>query len=129
MTMTGRFIDHCICTLAAAALLAVMFSPIRVTIASHTIPPLALSRNFVTLKVGHSGQFAMSSRPSLEEADTIPSKIDDVLYAAAADGKDELAVTSPLTSVSFDILPSTCPQPYSKLVRVAAALTVRPLRC
>jgi hypothetical protein len=128
MTMTGRFIDHGIRILTAASLLlAVMFSPIRVTIASQSAhSPHALSHNFATLTIGHSGQFAMSARPSLREAASPQLTIENVLDA---DIEGEQAVISPLASVSFDILPSTCPKPYCKPAHVAVALTSRPLRC
>ncbi len=113
---------------AAALLLAVMSSPTLPTRASHTVPPPNyLPRNFAILdKVGHSVQFAISARPSLREADSLQCDIDDKLDA---DVEDELTVTSPLASESFDVLSSPCPQPYSELVSFAVALAARPLRC
>jgi hypothetical protein len=127
MTMTGRFVDHGIRILAAVALLAVMSSPIRPTRASHTaLSPGNLPRNFVILNNGHSGQFAMSARPSLREADSLQSDIEDELDA---DIEDELTVTSPRASVSHDVLPPPCPEPCSERVRFAVALAARPLRC
>src|SRR5947209_4536086 len=118
MTMTGRFVDHGIRILAAAALLlAVMSSPIRPTGASHKAPsPNRLRRNFASFKIGHSGQFAMSARPSLREADSLQSDIEDGLDA---DIEDEPIVTSPLAFVSFAVPPSPCPKPYSELVSFA----------
>ncbi len=126
--MTGRFVDHGIRILAAVALLlALMSSTIRPPRASHTAPsPDDRPRNFVILNNGYSGQFAMSARPSLREADSLQSNIEDELDA---DIEDELTVTSPRTSVSFDILPPPCPEPCSERVRFAVALAVRPLRC
>ena len=126
--MTGRFVDHGIRILAAVALLlAVMCSPIRPTRASHTAPsPDDLPRNFVILNNGYSGQFAISARPSLREADSLQSDIEDELDA---DIEDELTVKSPPASVSFDVLPSPCPEPYSERVSFAVALAARPLRC
>src|SRR5690349_9990525 len=114
MTMTGRFVAPGICSLAAVGLLlAVISSPIRPP-ASHTVPPPNhLPLNFAVLKSGHSGQFAMSARPSLRVADFVPSDIEDELDA---DIEDELTVTSPPAPASFDVLPSPCPEPYSELV-------------
>ncbi len=128
MTMTGRFVDHGIRVLAAVALLlAVMSSPILPTSASQTAPPPNyLPRNFAILKIGHSGQLAMSARPAFREADAIQSDIEDELDA---DIDDELTVTSPPASVSSDVLPSPCPKPSSKLVSFAVAFAARPLRC
>lgn len=75
--------------LAAVALpLAVMSSLIRPTTTSHLAPsPNSLSRNFAILQIEHSGQ-------PLGEADSLQSDIED-----------ELSVTSPPASVSFDVLP------------------------
>src|SRR5262249_47471833 len=113
MTMIRRFVDHGIRILAAVALLlAVISSPIPPTRASHTASsPNSPPANFATLKIGHSGQFAMSARPSLREADSLESDLEDEVDA---DIEDELTVTSPLASVSFDVLPSAGPQPYSE---------------
>ena len=128
MTMSRRFVDHGIRILAAVALLlAVMSSSIRPTRASHTAPsPNYLPRNFAILEIGHSGQFAMSARPTLREADSLQSDIEDELDA---DIEDELTVTSPPASVSFDVLPAPCPKPYPELVSFAVPLAARPLRC
>ena len=127
MTMTGRFVDHGIRILAAVALLAVMSSPIRPTKASHSLPsPDYLPRNRVILNNGYSGESAMSARPSLREADSLQSDIEDELDA---DIEDELPVKSPPATVSF-VLPSPCPEPYSeRVLRFAVALAARPLRC
>ncbi len=128
MAMTGRFINHGVCVLAAVALLlAVMSSPIRPYLGSASAPPLnCLSRNFAILKFGHSGPFAMSAHSSLRKADSVQSAIEDELEA---DIEDELTVSSPPACVSFDVLRSPCPKPYSKLVSFAVSPTVRPLRC
>jgi hypothetical protein len=128
MTMTGRFIDHGLRMLAAVALLmAVVSSPIRPTGLTYTAPsPKYLPHNLADLKIGHSGQFAMSARPFVREADSLQSDIEDELDA---DIEDELTVTSPLASVSFDVLPYPCPEPYSELVSFAVPLAARPLRC
>src|SRR5690349_14536800 len=84
------FVDHGIRILAAVALLlAVISSPIRPTSASHTAPSSNyLPRNFA-IEIGHSGQFALSPRPSLREADSLQFEIEDF------DIEDELTVTSP----------------------------------
>lgn len=126
--MTGRFVEHGLRLLAALALLlAVMSSPIRPAITSCTPPPPnTLLRNFAILKIGHGGQFSMSARPSLRKEDALRSEIEDELEA---DIEDELTVTSPLASASFDVLPSPCPEPYSRLVSFAVTLAARPLRC
>ena len=127
MKMTGRFVDHAIRILAAVALLAVMSSPIRPTGASHTAPsPDDLPRNLVILDNGFSGEPAMSARPSLREADSLQSDIEDELDA---DIEDELTVKSPPATVSFDVLPSPCAEPHSQRVSFAVALAARPLRC
>ena len=128
MTMTGRFVEHGIRILAAVALLlAAMSSPIRPTRASHAAPsPNHLSRNFANLNIGHSGQFVMSARPSLREADSLQSDIEDELDA---DIEDELTVKSPPAAVSVDLLPSPCPEPLSERVSFAVAMAARPLRC
>jgi hypothetical protein len=133
--MIRRFVDHGIRILAAVALLlAVMSSPIRPTGLAYRAPsPTYLPRSFAFLKIGHSGQeighsgqFARSARPSLREADSLQSGIEDELDA---DIEDELTVTSPPASVSFEVLPSPRPAPYSELVRFAVLLAARPLRC
>jgi hypothetical protein len=128
MTMAGRFVDHGIRILAAVALLlAVMSSPIRPLTAFHkALSPNYFLHNFAILKIGHSGQFAMSALPSLREADSFLRDSKDELDA---DLEDELTVTSPPASVSFDVLPSPRPKPHSELVSVAVALAARPLRC
>jgi hypothetical protein len=127
MTMTGRFVDHGIRILAAVALLAVMSSPIRPTRSSHTATsPDYLPRNRVILNDGYSGESAMSARPSLREADSLQSDIEDELDA---DIEDELTVKSPPATVSFDVLPSPCPEPHSERVSFAVAMAARPLRC
>ncbi|APW59475.1 hypothetical protein [Paludisphaera borealis] len=129
MTMTGRFVDNGIRILAAAALLAVMFSPIRPTKASHTAPsPNSLSRNFAIFKFEHSSHFAISAHPSFREADSLQSDREDE-DELDADIEDELTLTSPPASVSFNVLPSPCPEPRFELVSFAVALTARPLRC
>ena len=128
--MTGRIVDHGIRILAAAALLlAVMSSPILPRVSRTTPPPNFLPRNFAILdddKIGHSGQLAMSARPCLREADSLPSDIEEELDA---DLEDELTVTSPPDSVSFDVLPSHSPGPHCELVRFAVPFAARPLRC
>jgi hypothetical protein len=126
--MTGHFVDHGIRILAAVALLlAVMSSPTRPTRASHTAPtPDDLPRNLVIINNGYSGQFAMLARPSLREADSHQSDIEDELEA---DIEDELTVTSPPAFVSFDVFPPPCPEPHSERVSFAVAMAARPLRC
>jgi hypothetical protein len=128
MTMTRRFVDHAIPVLVAVALLlAVKTSPTAPTRASHpATSPNYLPRNLAILQIGHSVQFAMSAGPSLREADSLQSNIEEELDA---DIEDELTVTSPPASVSFDVLPSPCPKPYSELVSFAVPLAARPLRC
>lgn len=131
MTLTGRFVDHGIRFLAAVALLlAVTSSPILLTRASRTaLPPNFLPRNFAVLdedRIGHSGHFAMSARPSLNESDSLASEIEDELDA---DIDDELTATSPPDSVSFDVLSCPSPRPYSEQVRFAIPPAARPLRC
>ena len=126
MTMTRRFVDHGIPMLAVAVLLAVISSPIRPTSASQP-PPNYLPRNFaIPDKIGHSGQFAMSAPLCLRQSDSVQSDIADELDA---DIEDELTVTSPPASVSFEILPAPCPRHYSRVVRFAIPLAARPLRC
>lgn len=130
MTMAGRFIDRGICALAMAALLLlVMFSPIRATITPRTnLPPGSPARNSSLQKIGHGDcQILVSGHLSLREADSFqPINIENALDA---DTEDEFDVFSPLACVSFDVLPSAHSQPYSEMVRVAIAPTVRPLRC
>jgi hypothetical protein len=128
MPMTGRIVEHGIRMLAAVALLlAVTSSPIRPTGASQTVPsPIFVLRNLAILEIQHSGQFAMSARPSLREADPFRSDFKDGLDA---DIEDELTVTCPQASVSFEVLPSPCFQPYFVLVSFAVAPVARPLRC
>jgi hypothetical protein len=128
MTMTGRFVEHGVRILAAVALLmAVISSPIRPTGLSCPVPsPKHLPRNLVILNNGHNGESAMSARPSLRKADSLQSDIEDELDA---DIEDELTVISPPAIVSFDALPSPCPEPHSERVGCAVALAARPLRC
>jgi hypothetical protein len=127
MTMMGRFVAHGIRILAALSLLAVMSSPIRPNRASHAAPsPNYLPHNLVILNNGYSGESAMSARPSLREAESLQSAIEDDLDA---DIEDELTVKSPPATVSFDVLPSPCPEPHSERVSFAVALAARPLRC
>ena len=130
MTMTRCFVDHGIRILAAMALLlAVISSPIRPTGLSYTAPAHKyLLPNFAILNNGHSAQFAMSARPSLRAADFLQPDIEDELDADIED-EVRLTVTSPPASVSFDVLPSPGPEPYSELVSIAVALAARPLRC
>jgi hypothetical protein len=128
MTMMGRFVDHHIRILAGMALLlAVMCSPVRPTRATQTVPsPGYLPRNSVARNNGYRGQFAMSARLSFGEVDSLPS---DIKGELDADIEDELTVTSSPASVSFDRLPIPSPEPYSRGVRFAVALSARPLRC
>jgi hypothetical protein len=127
MTMTGHFVDHGIRILAVVALLAVMSSPTRPTRASRTAPsPDDLPHNVIILNNGYSGQFAMSARPSLREADSLKSDIEAELDA---DIEDELTVTSLRASVSLDVLPPPSPEPCCERVSFAVALAARPLRC
>src|SRR5262245_9842148 len=98
MKMAGRFVDHGIRILAAVALLAVMSLPIRPTRVSDTAPsPDYLPRNLVILDNGYSGESAISARPSLREADSLQSDIQDELDA---DIEDELTVKSPPATIS-----------------------------
>lgn len=126
--MTGRFVDHGIRILTAVALLlAVLPSTTLPTRASEIVlSPNHLARNFAILQFGHSGPLAMSVRPALREGDSLQSDLEDDLDA---DIEDELTVTSPLASASFDVLPFPCPGPYSERVSFAVALAARPLRC
>jgi len=128
MTMTGRFVEHGIRILAAVMLLlAVTCSPIRPTgLACRALSPNRLPRNLSVLDTGHGGQYAMSARPSLREADSLQSDIEDDLDA---DIEDELTVKSPPATVSFNLLPSPCPEPHSERVSFAVAMSARPLRC
>ena len=135
MTMTRRFVDHGMHILAAVALLlAVISSPIRATGASHPAPsPNYVPRNFAIHEIGHSGQFAMSARPSSRHREAASLRFDiedfDLEDELADIEDDELTETSPPASVSFDVLPSPCPKPYSELVGFAVPLAARPLRC
>jgi hypothetical protein len=128
MTMTGRFVDHGIRILAAVALLLAMVSlSIRPTGTSHTAPsPNYLPRYFAILSTGPSGHLVVLARPTVREADSLQSDIEDELDA---DIEDELTVASPPAPVSFDVLPSPCPEPHSERVSFAVALAARPLRC
>src|SRR4051812_30595056 len=109
MTMTGRFVDHGVRILPAVALLllvVVMSSPIRSAIGFHTAPPpTCLSLRFTRFNIEHSGQFAMSARPSLRELDPLQLDFEDELYAEI---EDELTLASPPASVSYEVLPSPC---------------------
>jgi hypothetical protein len=112
---------------ALALLLAVISSPIRPTGASHTAHPTDIFfRSSAIPKIEHSGHLSRSARPSLREADSPQSAIEDGLDA---DIEDELTVTSPVASVSFQGLASPCPERYSELVSLAVVLAARPLRC
>jgi hypothetical protein len=73
----------------------------------------------------------MSARPSLREADSHQFDIEnfDIEDELDANIEDELTVTFPPASVSFDVFPSPCPKPYSELVSFAVPLAARPLRC
>src|SRR3954447_9319447 len=126
--MTGRFVEHCIRILAALALLlAVISSPIRPTGLSYSArSPHRIPRNLAILDIGSSGHFAMSVCPSFREVDSLHSDIEDELDA---DIEDELTVTSPPAPVSFEVLASPRPEPYSELVSFAVALAAPPLRC
>jgi len=127
MTMSGRLVDHGLHSLAVVVLLAVASSPILPTRASHAACPAnSFSRNHAISKAEHSSQTALSASPCLSEADTLPSEIEDELEA---DIEDESSVTTRLASVSLDVLPSPCPQPYSARVCIAVAIAARPLRC
>jgi hypothetical protein len=127
MTMMGRFVEHGIRILAAVALLAVMSSPIRPAGTSHTAPsPNYIPRYFAMLSMAHDGQFVVMARPSMREADSLQSDIEDEL---AADIEDELTAKSSPASVSFAELPSPCPEPHSERVSFAVAMAARPLRC
>jgi hypothetical protein len=68
----------------------------------------------------------MPARLSLRVADSLKSDVEDELDA---DIEDEQTITSPTPPVSFDVLPSPTPEPYSELVNFAVALAARPLRC
>src|SRR5262249_35795939 len=115
MAVIGCLVDYGIRILAAVALLlAVMASPVRPTRPPQTArSPNYLRRNFAVLMPGHSDQVAMSARPSLRESDSLQFDIED---EGEADIEDEPTVTSPLASVSFDVLPAPCPEPYSELI-------------
>jgi hypothetical protein len=131
--VSRRFVDHAIRILAAVALLlAVMSSPIRPDRASYTAPPPNFHpRNLALYEFGHSGQFATSARPSLREADSLRFEIEGFDFEDELDAniEDELTVTSPPASVSFELCPSPCPKPHSELVRFADPLAAPPLRC
>ena len=126
--MIGCLVDYGIRILAAVALLlAVMSSPIRPTRASQTArTPNYLRRSFAVLMPGHSDQVAMSARLSFRESNSLQLDIED---EGEADIEDEPTVTSPLASVSFDVVPAPCPEPYSELINFAVALAAPPLRC
>jgi hypothetical protein len=128
MAMIGCLVDYGIRVLAAVALLlAVMSSPIRPTRASQTArTPNYLRRNLAVLMPGHSDQVAMAARPSLRESDSLQLDIED---EGEADIEDESTVTSPLASVSFDVLPAPRPEPDSELIDFVIAIAARPLRC
>jgi hypothetical protein len=128
MAMTGRFVDRGIRMLAAISLLlAAVSSPVRPTGASQIASPVSfLLRNFATLEVGQTGGFAISARPTVRQPVSLRSDIEDGLDA---DIEDELTVTSPLSSVSFDALPYHSPEPYVEFVGFPVVLAARPLRC
>jgi hypothetical protein len=128
MKMTGRFVEHGIRILAAMALLlAVLSSPIRPTGLAYRFPsPNCLPRNLVILNDGYGGVSAMSARPSMRESASLQSDIEDELDA---DIEDELTIKSPPATVSFDVLPSPCPEPHSERISFAVPLAARPLRC
>jgi hypothetical protein len=128
MTMTGRFVDHGVHILAALALLlAVMSSPIRPTRESQTASyPNYLPRNFAILETWQSGHLAMSALPSLRGRDAFDSDTEEELDA---DIEDELTVTSPPASVSFEVIPFACPDPHPAVGHFTGALAARPLRC
>ena len=131
MTMTGRFVDFGIrILLVVAPLLAVISSTFLTSRTPQTAPsPKHPPRNFVLRKSRHSGEFAMMGRSSLRRTDSRPFEIKGELDTDIADVEDDRTVTSPPASVSFDVLPSPCPEPYSELVSFAVALVARPLRC
>lgn len=127
--MTKRFVDHGLRILLAVALtLAVMSSPILPTRVSHTAPPPNyLPRNFAILEFWQSGQPAMSALPiSLREGDCFDSDTEEELEA---DLEDETTATSPPASVSYEVLPSPCPEPHPEVVGLAVSRAARPLRC
>jgi hypothetical protein len=113
---------------AVALMLAVMSSPILPTRVSHTVlPPNYLPRNFAILEIWHSGQPAMSALPSsVREGDSLDSDTEEELDA---DLEDETTSTSPPASVSFELLPSPCPEPHPEVVGFTVACAARPLRC
>jgi hypothetical protein len=128
MTMTGRFVDHRNRILAAVALLlAVVSSPVRPTGAPQTAPsPSFFLRSIANLRIEHGIQFAMSGRPCFREADCIQSDFEDGLDA---DTEDELTVTSPQASVSFEVLPSPSPEAYFERGSLSLTPVAQPLRC
>ena len=128
MTMTGRFVDYGNRILAAIALLlSVISSPVRPTGAPHTAPsPNFLLGSSANLKIEHSIQFAMSARPCFREAESLQSEFEDGLDA---DTEDELTVTSPQASVSFEVLPSPSPETYFERGSLALTPVAQPLRC
>ena len=132
--MIGRFVDHGICiAVAAMLLLAVVSSPIRIHGGSHSssssnyIPRDYAKLKHVYLKPrkGFGGQHGMATL-SFSVASALQPDIDDEMEA---DIEDELTVSSPLTSVSFDILTSPCLKPHSEQISPAVAPVARPLRC
>jgi hypothetical protein len=128
MTMTGCFVDRGIRILAAVALLlAVLSSPIRPTGAPHTVPSRNhLLRNHAIIEIERCGKCAMPARPFMREVDSLQSDLQDELDA---DIEDELTVTSPPATTSFDVFPSPCPEPYSEQAGPAVPVATRPLRC
>ena len=123
MTMMGLFVDHGIRILAAVAVMCSPLQPIRHPIQS---PLPSTSANLVILDNGYNGESVMSALPSLREAVSLQSDIQDKLDA---DIEDDLTVKSPPATVSFDALPSPSPEPHSERVSFAVAIAARPLRC
>jgi len=131
MAMSGHFVDRGIRIVAALALLALVTSVIRPAWASHTTSSRdCVPRNFVILKIGRGGQFAIAARASLrEEASLQPDISDDIGDEQDADIEDELTGESPPAVASFDVIPTPSPEPYSERVSFAVSLAARPLRC
>ena len=110
-------------------LLAVMSSRIRPAggIQDSSLFPTTCPRNFAILTVWAQRPISDVGRcPFLRETDSLHADIEDELDA---DIEDELTVKSLPAALSFDVLPSPCPEPYSERVSFAASLAARPLRC